>query len=149
MNKPGRRATRGLFKEYSDVGTESLTDWRRRFVACLDPTEYAGAIELVGSWEEWMRFKREWVRFSRDILPEWLAEVEIKLRSQGIREVVVDATSTSKSAATSARWLAEAKFVRRPAGKPSKAEVERQAKIEAGVMDEVAEDIARVSQVRH
>ena len=38
-----------MFKQYNPKGTEDLEDWRQRFVAIADPTEYLGGIESVGS----------------------------------------------------------------------------------------------------
>lgn len=58
MPKPSRRPTRKIFKQYNPEGTEDLGIWRDKFVEIADPTEYRAAKELVGSWEEWQRFKK-------------------------------------------------------------------------------------------
>ena len=76
------------------------------------------------------------------ILIDWLAEVEVKLRSQAVREICVQARDPKGTAA--AKWIAEGKYNARKAGKPSNAEVEKQAKIQARIDDEVEDDIARV-----
>jgi hypothetical protein len=134
-----RRPTRALFKEYSrGQGEISINDWRKVFVECEDLTEYEPALKLCGSWEEWCRFKKEWPHFLT-IVQEWKDEVEIRLRSQAVKRIV-KASDTSVDAA---KWIAEGKFHKR-AGKPSKAEVERQAKIEAGVQDQTRDEIERV-----
>ena len=138
-----RIQTRKLFKD----GTEDLEDWRARFVAIADPTEYRGGIELLGSWKAWQSFKRNWPEFRDKILIGWLAEVEVKLRSEAIGNLCEQAATEKGSAA--AKWIAEGKYNPRKVGAPSKAEIERQAKIQARVYDEVEDDIARVSDMVH
>lgn len=135
-----RRPTRKQFKQFSEEGTLDLEDWHKLFIELCDPTEYTAALALVGSWPEWQRFKKEWGVFRDEILVGWLAEVEVKIRSNAIRKVIDSATTDTKAA----QWLAESKHVPKRAGKPSKAEVERQAKIEAGVRNEVEDDVTRV-----
>jgi hypothetical protein len=141
MGGATRLPTKKLFKQFDDSGTLDLDEWHNIFVSMCDPTEYAPALELVGSWSEWCRFKREWAEFREIILKKWLEEVEIKIRSDSIRKVVVSSASNPKSA----QWLAEGKY--KPTatkGRPSKAEVERAARIEAGVVKEVEDDVRRV-----
>ena len=145
MTKPSRRPTRKQFKQYNPDGKEDLEEWRERFVAIADPTEYRAAIDLVGSWAEWQRFKKEWKEFRDIILIEWLAEVEIKLRSEAIANMCEQALDPKGTAA--AKWIAEGRYKPRKVGAPSKAEVQRQAKIQASIDDEVEDDIARVSNI--
>ena len=137
--------TKNLFKQYNPKGKEDLADWRRRFIEISDPTEYRGAIELLGSWNDWQAFKRNWPTFKNKILIDWLAEVEVKLRSEAISNICEQALSDKGTAA--AKWLAEGKYKTRKPGAPSKVEVERQAKIEARLDDDVQADIARVQEV--
>jgi len=137
--------TKNLFKQYNPKGKEDLADWRRRFIEIADPTEYRGAIELLGSWNDWQAFKRNWPTFKNKILIDWLAEVEVKLRSEAISNICEQALSDKGT--TAAKWLAEGKYkIRRP-GAPSKVEIARQAKIEARLDDDVQADIARVQEV--
>ena len=145
MTKPSRRPTRKQFKQYNPDGKEDLEEWRERFVAIADPTEYRAAIDLVGSWAEWQRFKKEWKEFRDVILIDWLAEVEIKLRSDAIGNMCEQALDPKGTAA--AKWIAEGRYRPRKVGAPSNAEVQRQAKIQASIDDEVEDDIARVADV--
>ena len=139
--------TKALFKQYSPQGKEDLEEWRTRFVAIADPTEYQGGIELCGSWNEWQAFKRNWPTFKHTILIEWLAEVEVKLRSEAISNLCAQALDPKGSAA--AKWIAEGRYKPKKVGAPSKSEIERQAKIQARVLDEVEDEIARVKEVVH
>ena len=137
-----RFPSKGKFTQYNDKGTEDLEEWRKQFVAIADPTEYNAAITLAGSWSEWQRIKREWPEFRDKILIDWLAEVEVKLRSEAISNLCIQAVDTKGAAA--AKWIAEGGYKPRKVGAPSKAEVKRQAKIQARIDDEVEDDIARV-----
>ena len=137
-----RFPTKGKFIQYNDSGTEDLEEWRKQFVAIADPTEYNAAITLAGSWAEWQRIKREWPEFRDRILIEWLAEVEVKLRSEAIANLCQQSLDPKGSAA--AKWIAEGRYKPRKVGAPSKVEVERQIKIHARIDDEVEDDIARV-----
>lgn len=137
----GRKPSKKLFKQFSEDGIYDLDEWRRTFVELSDPTEYLAAIQLLGSWAEWQRMKHDWKGFREQIIPEWLAEVEVKLRSQSIKHVI----SKSENDSNAARWLAEGKYKeKRAPGKPSAAEVERAAKIEAGIDKAIDDDIRRV-----
>lgn len=141
--QPGlRRPSKGLFQEFNANGEYSLAKWKDEFISIADPTEYEAALLLAGSWDEWQRIKREWPEFRDSILIDWLAEVEIKLRSEAVRQICMQATDPKGTAA--AKWIAEGKYNPRKAGKPSKAEIEKQAKIQARVDNEVDDDIARV-----
>lgn len=138
--------SRKLFKQYNSKGTEDLNEWRTRFVAVADPTEYMGGIELCGSWQEWQDFKRHWPEFTNKILIDWLAEIEVKLRSDAILNLCVQASGATGTAA--AKWIAEGRHKPNKVGAPSKLEVERQAKIQARVNNETEDDIARVMASR-
>jgi hypothetical protein len=139
--------TRKLFKQYWQGGTEDLSEWRTRFVETMDPTEYTGAIELCGSWEEWLKFKKLWPLFNEQILPMWLAEIEVRLRSEAIRSVVKDVLTDSKSANSSAKWLAEGRFKAAKRGRASSQEREYLRKVEEGIMEEIEDDISRVTDM--
>ena len=145
MTNLTRRPTRKQFTQYNPDGKKDLEEWRTRFVAIADPTEYRAAIDLVGSWAEWQRFKKEWKEFRDVILIDWLAEVEIKLRSDAIGNMCEQALDPKGTAA--AKWIAEGRYRPRKVGAPSNAEVQRQAKIQASIDDEVEDDIARVADI--
>lgn len=137
-----RHVTKQLFIQFNPDGTEDLDVWRETFVNTGDPTEYAGAVELVGSWKNWLKFKKDWPVFANQILPEWLAELEIKLRSGAIRKMV--GSMNDKLDTSAMRWLAEGKY--KPAeAKKGTINKKQERLVKQGVMDEV-EDIERVLQ---
>ena len=138
--KPSRK----LFKQFDPTGTEDIEEWKARFLATRDPTEYSGALELVGSWKDWLHFKRNWPHFTNNILPEWMEEMEILIRSEALRTMIGDARSNSRSATTSARWVAEGGYKPKKVGGLTKTEREREERVRAGALQEVDEDVRRV-----
>ena len=142
-NRPSRK----LFRQFSPEGTEDLEEWKARFINTRDPTEYAGAIELVGSWKEWLYFKRTWPMFTREILPEWMAEMEVLIRSEALQTMIQDARSKSRSATSSARWVAEGGYKPKKEGGPTKSEKAREEMIRSAVVTENEDDISRVMSV--
>lgn len=136
----GMPPTRKLFKQFNDEGTEDLDEWRKIFVEASDPTEYQAALLLVGSWKEWCRFKKDWKAFN-DIVDDWVQEVEIKIRSEAIRDLAQSGEASAQ------KWIAEGRYKQRTAGKPTKAQVERAARIEAGIEKETDEEVDRVLNV--
>lgn len=137
----GRTATRNLFKQHNKGGKEDINEWRKRFVATLDPTEYTGGVELLGSWADWERFKRSWPSFQRLYLDDWLDEIEVRLRSLAIKSLADDAL---KGSSASSKFLAEGKYKDKKAGRPTKEAITRQTKIDARLDKEVANDIERL-----
>lgn len=135
-----RRPTRGLFKEYNAEAEDSLQRWHEVFITACDPTEYSAALELAGSWEEWSRIKREWPEFANVILPKWLEEVEIKIRSSSI----VDLINKSKMDTAAARFLAEGKYIPKEVGRPSKQKIAREERIKKEAVNTAEDEIGRV-----
>lgn len=133
--------TKKRFKQFDSAGTEDINEWRKRFVDCMDVTEYAGGIELMGSWEDWCKFKRNWPYFTRNILPAWMEEIEVKVRSQALRTLLLD---KGASASSSAKYLASGSYKPKQTGRPTNAMIEREARIQAGMEREFNEDYSRL-----
>ncbi len=91
--KRGRLQSTSLFKD----GTYDIDHFHRIFLQLDDPTEYMAAMDLIGSWKEWLRIKKESVWF-RTQVREWLEELEIKQRAEAIAKVRVLADSDTASA---------------------------------------------------
>ena len=144
-NLGGKPICSGMFKQNNPNGKYDLDHWHKVFVETADLAEYTAAIKLAGSWEEWNRIKSGWPLFRRTILPGWLEEVEVKLRSEAIQALI--AQSKGEKGTVAAKWLAEGRYAVRGPGKPTKAEVQREARIAANVTDEVADDYSRVSDL--
>lgn len=142
QNNPlgGKPGSKMLFKENNPNAEDSLARWHEVFVEICDPTEYAAALELAGSWAEWNRMKLCWPGFKKYI-EVWTDEVEIKIRSQAVMETIKQAKNKDSSAA---KWLAEGKYKPKIAGRPTKAAIERETKIQATAYSENEDEILRV-----
>ncbi len=73
LRPEGRYRTKSLFTEYSEEGIWSLDEFRQKYLAIADPTEYQFAIQMLGSWKHWQKLiKRSW-------MSGWLREVRAEL----------------------------------------------------------------------
>lgn len=158
-DKMNRYRTSSLFREFylNEEGSELEPLWtlqdddpqgklpslKKLYMEIADPTEYEFAMEAFGSWQQWLKIKsskaiQKWIQF-------WPDELEIKLRSQGIKAVAQEAKE-GKNPFTAAKFLAKAEW--KPSsskrGRPSKEEVDRELKIAAQVDAEIGEDAQRV-----
>lgn len=124
--------TKMLFKEFNESGTLSLKEWHDTFIELADPTEYKPALALTGEWREWMRFKTEWPGFLK-ILAKWHEELEIKIRSDAIGNIIHNA----KKDGASARFLAQGNW------KP-KSDPKKEQKIKKQVANKVDPEVERV-----
>lgn len=151
----GRYLTQALFKEtiqtsvkktYTPPFTLKPEDsgkcisMKRLYLEIADPTEYAFAMEVLGSWEHWLKLTNcEWFQ---PYLTAWREELELKLRSKGIKAMMDLAVSGKDNAA---KWLAEGGWNgKSKRGRPSKAEVTAERKKKAKMIEEVEDYASRI-----
>lgn len=108
LDSTGRRLTVGLFEELSDGDGSTkpvfkLADWRKVYVDIADPTDYEAAMVLIGNWEHWLALVEN-KRFYAELV-KWRQEVDVKLKSAAIKNLVKQSKSDKGTAA--AKWLAE------------------------------------------
>ena len=140
--------TNALFKELNvnepevaiyTLGSEDIEEngkkyisIRKQYLLLEDPTEYEIASRYFDSWTHWKK-----VRESSKIKPhvdEWREELEVKLRSKGVKGVYDKALDGDYQAS---KWLAERGWSDKPArkrGAPSKEEVTSEARKAAKVV---------------
>ena len=102
----GRKLTVGLFEELTDnpaTAVFKLSAWRDVYVRVADPTDYRAAMELLGNWDHWLALCAS--RPFMAHLEQWRKEVEVKLRSEAIKELV--GQSKGAKGTMAAKWLAE------------------------------------------
>lgn len=114
IDSRGVRLTVGLFEELNDGSSGvkpvfKLSDWRKKYVELADPTGYQAAMELLGDWEHWLLIIKS-PSFAPH-LAQWNVELEIKLRSEGIKQLLKQCKLPTGISA--AKWLAEAGFIER------------------------------------
>lgn len=150
----GRPITQSLFLEinYTELSVYTLKDddhelngkqypsLKRLYLECEDPTEYEFATTYLLGWKHWLRLCEN--KAIRKHIDEWRDELEVKLRSQGVKEVIRAANRPGGLQA--AKWLADRGWATRGAGRPSKADVDREKAIQANITDEFTADIVRL-----
>lgn len=114
---------------------------KKLYLAHEDPTEYDFAIKYFHSWKQWKRIteNRECAKF----INEWREELELKLRSQAVRDIMNQCVGESGSF-QAAKWLADRGWDKRGAGRPSKKEAEKEKRMQERIQNEFYEDIARL-----
>ena len=152
----GRPITQSLFLEigYSDSALYTLKDndfeyngrtlpsIKRLYMEIGDPTEYEFATQCLLGWSHWLRICDN--KILRKHIDEWRVELEVKLRSRGVKAAMLAAHGGNFQAA---KFLADRGWDSRGPGRPSKAEVERETKIQADIANEYSADIIRLKGV--
>ena len=146
----GRWRTQSLFFEfyikgetgakYPPVFTLKEREWqglpsmKQLFLSYEDPTGYAFAIAVLGSYSHWKKLCT--LKWFNEHLSEWQDELEVRLRSKGLRNVVNVAKGTTASAFNASKWLADRGWAPkrgRPSATEKKAELKRQTQIEEAI----------------
>lgn len=154
MNRP---ITQSLFLEigYTDSALFTLKDEdfeyngrslpsiKRLYLECADPTEYEFATTYLLGWSHWLRICEN--KAVRKHIDEWRVELEVKLRSKGVKAAISQASSGNYAAA---KWLADRGWDTRGRGRPTKEDVEHEKKVQAGMTSEYAADIIRLQAVK-
>jgi len=149
----GRPLTQSLFLEigYSDYAVYTLKEnnhtWNDKYYPSMkllyletaDPTEYEFANKYLLNWSQWKRLLDN--KVTRAHINEWREELEVKLRCQGVKYAL---TSAKLGSFQAAKWIADRGWDSRGAGRPSKAEVEREKQFQATIDKEYSADIVRL-----
>lgn len=129
--------------EVNGVTYKSL---KRIYLSYANPHEYEFATENFYSWRHWERVCKNGL--IAPYVQEWRDELEIKLRSMGVKEHIRQIQEGGKGALAAARYLANKEWLdKRGAGRPTKDEVNRELKSVANTKKVVASDLARIRDV--
>lgn len=154
LDEMGRFITQSLFLEinYTDKAQYTLKDEdheyngriypsiKRLFLEMEDPTEYEFANTYFCGWRHWQRIAAN--KAINKYIDEWREELEYKLRAKGIKQIIAS-TKNPMGGLQASKWLADRGWSTRAAGRPSKAEIEREKEFAAKVEDEFRADIIR------
>jgi hypothetical protein len=151
--------TQGLFLEigYKDYAVYTTKDddhdyngriypsLKRLYLEMEDVGEYEFATTYLLGWNHWQRLcaNKEVMKH----VQEWRDELEIKLRSKAMKTIFLKAQT--EQGINAAKWIAERGWDKRKAGRPSKDEVQKQARIEADLYKEFEEDFNRFENRSH
>lgn len=155
----GRPLTQSLFLEigYTDYSVYTLKEidytykdkkypsLKRLYLNEEDPTEYVFAEKHLLGWQHWKRLCENKVIAKH--VDEWREELELKIRSQAVRDMQNLCASESGNY-SAAKFLADRGWEKRAAGRPSKAEKERHIRVEERIAQEFEADVIRLSDVR-
>jgi hypothetical protein len=128
VDSTGRNVVLGLFKEFArpDVKFKpvyTLKEVKQMFLEARDPSEYAAAMSIVGDWDHWLQLRNH--PQLKSVIDHWHAELQIKLRSEAIMDMVRHSKAPGGTAA--AKWLADKGYageVKKAVGRPKKEEGE-------------------------
>lgn len=153
LDSMGKFRTQSLFLELG-YGTEALftlkdqdhihdgreyPSLKRIYLEFEDPTEYEFANTVLLGWKHWQRMCEN--KIIRKHIDEWREEMEVKLRSQAIRDAIQEA---KKGHFQAAKWVADRGWSSRGAGRPTKAEVDHEKKIQSRLGEEYDADVVRL-----
>jgi len=112
---------------------------KKLYIEMADVTEYEFANTYLLGWKHWKRICEN--KLLRAHIDEWREELELKMRSKGVKEAIKAAELGGFQAA---KWLADRGWSNKGAGRPSKEEIEREKKFQARVSDEYGADVVRL-----
>lgn len=155
LDGEGRPLTQSLFLEigYSPSAIYTLKEYdfeyegrtliciKQKYLEATDPTEYDFANKYFLGWKHWMRICEN--KVIRKHIDEWREELEVKLRATGVKQILA-AASGKEPSFQAAKWIADKGWVQKQAGRPSKSELEREKRIQAGMAEEYSADVHRM-----
>jgi hypothetical protein len=159
LDTNGNPLTQSLFLEmcYNDYAVYTMKDEdhelngkfypsiKKLYLEMEDPTEYDFSCKYLLGWQHWKRLCEN--KKIREHIDQWREELELKLRSRAVRDIM-NLCANENGNFQAAKYLADRGWDKRQAGRPSKAEVEKRAAIEAHIDAEFAGDVKRLSDYR-
>ena len=153
LDTSGRPITQSMFLEigYSEAAIYTFKDQdhtyegkvypslKRLYLLEEDPTEYEFANKYLLGWRHWNRLCEN--KLIRKEIDEWRIELEMKLRSRAVKEMI---KSAEKGGVQASKWLADRGWEQRGAGRPSKADVASEKVLMARVDSEYSSDVIRL-----
>lgn len=105
--------------------------------------EYDFALDAFGSWDHWNKLANDTIPMIKDEIKSWREELDIKLKAQGLKALINAARDNDAKGVQAAKYLAEKGYATKR-GRPSKEEVERELKQEAGIKKQLESDLQRI-----
>lgn len=103
--------------------------------------EYDFAQDVFGDWSHWILLSESDI--IKDHIQSWRDEMTIKLQAKAMKSMLKTALYEGSKGTPAAKFIADRGWeVKR--GRPSREEVEREKKIQAGITQELQEDMERL-----
>lgn len=119
---------------------------KRLYLEHEDPVEYDFARTYLADWNHWKRIMAN--NMISKHIEEWREELELKLRSQSVRDIFLKSAEDSQGSFQAAKWIADRGWDKRGPGRPSKAEVEKEDRIRDRIEEEFGADILRMTNYK-
>jgi len=105
--------------------------------------EYEFATDVFGSWDHWNKLANDTLPAIKDEIKSWREELDIKLKALGLKALIHASRDNDAKGVQASKYLAE-KGYETKRGRPSKEEIERERKIQAGARKELETDMERI-----
>lgn len=138
------RAVYTLKDEDHKVNGITYPSLKRLYLEEEDPTEYSFATTHLLGWSQWTRMCEN--KTLRKHIDEWREELELKLRSRAIADIID--MSAQEKGFQAAKWLADKGWDKRGAGRPTKDRTEHEKRMEDRLNDEYGDDFKRLRAVK-
>lgn len=150
----GKPLTQSLFLElgYQDAAVYTLKEdhyeyngklfpsLKRLYIEEEDPLEYDFASKYLLGFRHWQRLCGN--RVIRKYIEEWRNELEYRLRSKGVKQLLLSAKEGNYQAA---KFFVDRGWDKRIAGRPSKDDIEKEKEIQNRIDKEYGADIVRLA----
>ena len=161
-DQKGRWRTQSLFLEYKwqtnhvnkvpfdpiftlgEFDKDGCVSFKNLFLSFNDPSGYRFAKEVLGSYEHWLRLCSQ--KWFKPHLDGWIEELEVKLASEGLKQIKGIADGEGQQALAAAKFLVN-KGWETTRGRPKKSDIDRAARVKAGIEAAVEEDLDRIRLV--
>lgn len=157
-DRQGRWRTQSLFYEYKSENYTpifSIKDFDHKVKDIIYPSlkriylsydhvpdkELSFANEVLGGWEHWIVLQEN--KLFSGMIAQWKFELDLRIQEQAIKALMLASKEEGGKGVAAAKYLAD-KGYKELRGRPSKAEVERERKIQAGAKRELEEDLERI-----
>tara|TARA_R110000823_G_scaffold200196_1_gene331204 strand:+ start:893 stop:1420 length:528 start_codon:yes stop_codon:yes gene_type:complete len=157
----GRYRTQSLFWESRDSSMEPVWSMKDYDLVKEDGTykslkliymsydhvpglEYDFAMDLLGSWDHWLKLCNDATPVIKDMIKGWRDELDIRLKAKGIKAIIAHSLDNDPKGLQAAKYLVEKGYVAKKGGRPSREEVERELKVDAKAAKEHKDDLERI-----
>ena len=103
--------------------------------------EYEFATDIFGSWDHWLKIVES--KMLKDYIQSWRDELDVRIKAQALKAMMHASRDNDAKGINAAKYLADKGYVSKR-GRPSKAELERERKIQAGVRNDLESDMERI-----
>jgi hypothetical protein len=155
LDSMGRPLTQSLFLElgYTEFAVYTLKEHdyaykgknypslKRLYLKEEDVTEYEFATKHLLGWQHWKRLCEN-KQINKHVV-EWREELELKIRSQAIRDMQ-NLCASENGNFSAAKFLADRGWEKRAPGRPSKLDKEKEDRLADRLSEEFSADIVRM-----